>query len=90
MKSRAFTFIIAAAGVALLSFVAPGVSSGQYPASGSLLSPQAAAMIKELKEQNAQLAAQQAALEAQVAELGETVRQARIMAARGGGRGVNP
>ena len=89
MKSRAFTFIIAAAGVALLSFLVP-VSSGQYPAGGSLLSPQATAMIKELKEQNTQLAARQAAMEAQIEELGETVRQARIMAARGGGKGVTP
>jgi len=89
MKSRAFTIIIAAAGVALLSFLAP-VSSGQYPAGGSLLSPQAAAMIKELKEQNAQLVAQQAAIEAQIEEIGEAIRQARILAARSGGKGGTP
>ena len=43
-----------------------------------------AALVKELTAQNKQLAANQAAMDARIDEIAESVRQARLFAARGG------
>lgn len=48
------------------------------------LPPQALALIKELADQNKQLAANQTAMELKIDEVAEAVRQARLFSARAG------
>ena len=52
------------------------------------LPPQVAALIKEVSAQAEQIAANQTQIDAKLDQLAETVRQSRLFAARGGGKGV--
>jgi outer membrane murein-binding lipoprotein Lpp len=86
MKTHSFYLLAAAMG--LLALAAPQPISGQAPADASAeVSPQVATLIEQLTAQNKQLAANQVALDAKIDALAETIRQARIFAARAG-RGV--
>ena len=83
--------LLVAAGVALLfSLAASPMALAQAPsaANGDAgASFQVLALIDALTEQNKQLAANQAALDAKIDALAETIRQARLFAARSGGKG---
>ena len=52
------------------------------------LPPQVAALINEISAQTAQLAANQVQIDAKLDQLAETIRQARLFAARAGGKGA--
>ncbi|MDD5351379.1 MAG: hypothetical protein PHQ12_14300, partial [Chthoniobacteraceae bacterium] len=86
-------YVLAVAGcAAFFALAAPRPLSGQVapvPAAPAAegASAQGAALINELTAQNKQLAANQAAMEEKIDALAETIRQARIFAARGGGAG---
>ena len=83
MKTHSF-YLLAVAGVFALAALRP--LSGQSPAQADAeCSPQVVALVKELTAQNKQLAANQAAMDAKIATLEESIRQARIYAARSGG-----
>ena len=84
---KTHTFFLAAGAVGLLALASP--ISGQNaarPAAPAEISPEVSALIDQLTEQNKQLSANQAAMEAKIDELTETLRQARIFAARAGGK----
>ena len=74
----------------MFCLAAPQPISGQNASAPKIsaeteeISPQMAALIQELAGQNKQLAANQAAMEAKVDEIAESVRQARLFAARAG------
>ena len=57
------------------------------PAPVADLSPQAEALIRDLKAQSQQMAANQAAMDAKLDKIAENLRQARIYASRLGGKG---
>ena len=87
MKTHTFYLLAGAAG--LLALAAP--ISGQNavrPVAGDDVPVPVSALIDQLAKQNKQLTANQAALEAKVDELSETIRQARLFAARGGRGGA--
>jgi len=52
------------------------------------LSPQMAALITEINAQTAQIAANQVQIDAKLDALAESIRQARLLAARSGGKGA--
>jgi hypothetical protein len=82
MKTRPL-YLLAIAGVLVwLGLAAPQSTSGQSPAD---FSPQVVALVNQLTAQNKQLVANQAAMDAQIAAIEESIRQARIYAARSGG-----
>ena len=85
MKTRSLYLLAAIGGAALVILASPQPTSGQNPQAE--ISPQMAALIAEVTAQSKQLAANQAEIDARLDQLGETVRQARLFAARGGGRG---
>ena len=83
MKTHSI-YLLAAAGVFALAASQP--LSGQSPAQADAeSSPQVVALVKELTAQNQQLVANQAAMDAKIAAIEESIRQARIYAARSGG-----
>ena len=84
---KTHTFFLVAGAVGLLALAAP--ISGQNAvrlAAPAEVSPEITALIDQLTEQNKQLTANQAAMETKIDELTETIRQARILAARAGGK----
>jgi len=90
MKTRSIYLLAVAGGVVLLALAVPRPISGQSPASpvrgDAEFSPQVVALVKQLTEQNKQLVANQAAIDAKLADIEESIRQARIYAARSGGK----
>jgi len=76
----------------LFCLAVPQPISGQNAASSPALvaeaqgevSPEVLALVNELTAQNKQLAANQAAMDARIDEIAESVRQARLFTARGG------
>lgn len=85
---KTHTFFLMAGAVILLAMVAP--ISGQNAVRlvpQAEVSPEISALIDQLTEQNKQLTANQEAMDAKIDELTETIRQARIFAARAGGKG---
>lgn len=93
MKTHSFYLLAVAGGVALFALAAPQPIKGQNTllpnASPAVevqaeVSPQVAALIVELTAQNKQLTANQEALDAQLSDIAESVRQARIFVARAG------
>jgi len=88
MQTKTLYFLAVAGGAAFFALAAPRPLSGQDAVSSAVeVSPQVASLIGELTAQNKQLAANQAAMEEKIDALGETIRQARIFAARGGNKG---
>lgn len=91
MKTRSIYLLAVAGGVVLLALAVPRPISGQSPVPPSPVqgdaecSPQVVALVKQLTEQNKQLVANQAAIDAKLADVEESIRQARIYAARSGG-----
>lgn len=86
MKTHSIYLLAGAA--ALLALAAPQSISGQDAAEADV-PPPVAALIDQLAAQNKQLAANQAAIDAKIDALTETIRQARIFAARSGtGKGA--
>jgi len=92
MKTHSLYLLAVAGAVALFALAAPQPISGQnaLPAEATVeMSPQVVALIAELTAQNKQIAANQAAMDAKVDALAETIRQARLFSARGGaGKGA--
>jgi len=92
MKTHSFYLLAVAGGVALFTLAVPRPISGQNALTAEStgeMSPQTLALIRELTEQNKQLTANQAAMDAKVDALAETIRQARLFASRGGaGKGA--
>jgi hypothetical protein len=88
MKTRSLYLVAAAGALALFALVAPEPTSGQnLPAnSGAAAAADARleALIEAVAAQNAQLAKNQAEMDAKIDRISELVRQARIYAARGG------
>ena len=88
MKTHSLYLLAIAGGAVLFSLAAPQPLSGQNAGvsveAAPEMSPQMAALVKELTAQNKQLAANQAAMDARIDEIAESVRQARLFAARGG------
>jgi hypothetical protein len=68
--------------IAALALIGVGSSIGAEPANAN--DQQAAALVKEIQAQQAQMAENQAAIEKKLATVAEAVRQARIYATRGG------
>ena len=95
MQTKTLYVLAVAGGAAFFALAAPQPLPGQNapvaPAPAvEGISAQSAALINELTAQNQKLAANQAAMEEKIDALAETVRQARIFAARGGGAGRGP
>jgi len=90
MKTNSLSLLAVAGGTVLFCLAAPQPISGQNASTPKIsaeteeISPQMAALIQELAAQNKQLAANQAAMEAKVDEIAESVRQSRLFAARAG------
>ena len=78
----------------MFCLAAPQSISGQNAATPVALveskeiPPQLQSLVDELTEQNKQLVANQAAMEAKIDTIAESVRQARLFAARGAGKGA--
>lgn len=86
---RKHSFYLLAGALGLLALAAPQPTSGQGAARPTVaaeaeVSPALAALIDQLAEQNKQLAANQAQIDEKIDALAETIRQARIFAARSG------
>ena len=96
MKTHSLSLLAVAGGAVFLSLAAPQPISGQNANSAPILkvdasgevSPAIQALIVELTAQNKQLVANQAALDARIDEIAESIRQARLMTARAGGKGA--
>ena len=89
MKTRSLYLLAAAGALALFALAAPEPTSGQNlpvtPAAANTHSNmQLEALIEAVAAQNAQLAKNQAEMDAKIDRISELVRQARIFAARGG------
>ena len=92
MKTNSLYLLALAGGALLFCLAVPQPISGQNAASSPALiadapgdlSPAVAALIAELTAQNKQLAANQTAMDAKIDEIAESVRQARLFAARAG------
>ncbi len=78
MKSSTLFALIVTGGLAFVALAQPD-SGGE--------SAKTSALIAELKRQNEQMTAQQAVMDEKIDRIAELVRQARIFAARSGGRG---
>lgn len=91
MQTKTLYVLAVAGGAAFFALAAPQPLSGQsVPAAtpaAEAASAQTAALIAELTIQNQQLAANQTAIDEKIDALAETIRQARIFAARGGKAG---
>ena len=91
MQTKTLYFLAVAGCAAFFALAVPQPLSGQnsqLPAAPAMeVSPQVAALIDELTAQNKQLVANQAAMEEKINALAETIRQARLFAARGGNKG---
>ena len=86
MHTRSLYLLAAAAGVALFALAAPQPTSGQS-APVDDVSPQLAALITEVSQQSKQLTENQAQIDAKLDRIAELVHQARLFAARSGGKG---
>jgi len=86
MKTHSLYLLAVAGGAVFLSLAAPRPISGQ-DAPGEV-PPAIQALIAELTAQNKQLVANQAAMDARIDEIAESVRQARLMTARAAGKGA--
>jgi len=93
MKTNSLYLLAVAGGVVLFCLAAPQPISGQNALQSALavpaettaeMSPQVMALVNELTAQNKQLAANQAAMDAKIDEIAESVRQARLTSARAG------
>ncbi|MCX6968288.1 MAG: hypothetical protein NTZ46_11050 [Verrucomicrobia bacterium] len=83
MKTHSLSLLAVASGAVLFCLAAPQPISGQDAAPAEV-SPQLGALVAELTAQNKQLAANQAAMDAKVDEIAESIRQARLFVARAG------
>ena len=82
MKTRSLYSLAAAGTLALFALAAPEPISGQnLPADPDA---RLTALIDAITAQNAELAKNQAEMDAQIDQISEAVRQARIFAARAG------
>ena len=93
MKTHSLYLLAVAGGAVFLSLAAPQPISGQNAANAPALSqeecsPAVLALIHELTAQNKQLVANQAALDARIDAVAESVRQARLMSSRARGKGA--
>ena len=96
MKTHSLYLLAVAGGAVFLSLAAPQPISGQDATSAPArkaeaigeVSPAIQALIVELTAQNKQLVANQAALDARIDELAESIRQARLMSSRARGKGA--
>ena len=86
MKTHSLYLLAVAGGAVFLSLAAPQPISGQD--APREVSPAVQALIVELTAQNKQLAANQAAMDAQIDAIAESIRQARLMTARAAGKGA--
>lgn len=86
MKTHSFYLLAGAVGFLALALPISGQNAAR-PAPPAEISPEISVLIDQLTEQNKQLTANQAAMDAKIDALAETIRQARIFAARAGGRG---
>ena len=88
MNTRSMFFLVVCGGLALSTLLLPsslpGQNTGSTPEPASELSPQLTALINDLSAQQTQLTANQAQIDQKLDQLAETIRQARIFAARGG------
>jgi len=76
---------VIACGVALFTLVAPQSSSGQQ-APALDMSPQFLSLVNEVSKQNTDIAANQTEIDSRIDAIAENVRQAKIYAARAGGK----
>jgi len=76
MKSTTLFALMVTGGLALAALAQPAAEQDKT-----------SALIAELKRQNEQMTAQQAVMDEKIDTVAELVRQARIFAARSGGRG---
>ncbi len=83
MKSRLLSIPAAAGALAIFALAVPVPASGQNNGAPAV-DAELEVALAELTAQNAQLAKNQAEIEAKIARLTELVRQARIYSARGG------
>lgn len=84
-------YLLTAAGAMMLFALAPTSAQNSAPGTPATtepgdLPPQVAALINEISAQRKQLATNQAQIDEKVNALAETIRQARLFAARGGGK----
>jgi len=92
MKTNSLYLLAIAGAVVLFCLAAPQSISGQNAVSSPALvveatgevPPAVLALVNELTAQNKQLAANQAAMDAKIEEITESVRQARLFTARAG------
>ena len=85
-------YLLALAGGVVFCLAAPGPISGQNAVSSPAIvieakgeaSPEVLALIDQLALQNKKLVANQAAMDERIAEIAESVRQARIFVSRSG------
>ena len=87
MKTHSFYLLAGAVGLLAVAAPISGQNAAVRPAATPEVSPQVLALIDQLSEQNKQLTANQAKIDAQIDDLTETIRQVRIYAGRAGGRG---
>jgi outer membrane murein-binding lipoprotein Lpp len=86
MKTHSFYLLAGAVGLLAVAAPISGQNAAVRPAAKPEASPQVLALIDQLSEQNKELTANQAKIDEQIDDLAETLRQARIFAARAGGR----
>ena len=97
MKTNSFYLLALTGGAVLFWLAGPQPISGQdavqppppviakVEVNAADLPPQVVALINELTAQNKQLTTNQAAMDARIDEITESIRQARLFAARSGG-----
>jgi hypothetical protein len=86
MKTHSFYLLAGAVGLLAVAAPISGQNAAVRPAAPPEVSPQVLALIDQLSEQNKELTVNQAKIDEQIDDLAETLRQARIFAARAGGR----